>query len=61
MVEESKTQYELTDMEIEIMKKMIKVPKLRIEIVECRWESKTAVEILRDSMSNEDNGNWKKI
>ena len=56
---ESATQYEKNDLEIDIMGKMTKVPKLRIEIEECRWASKTAVEILRDSMT-EDN-NWKKI
>ena len=38
---------------------MVKVPKIRIEIEECRWDSKTAVEILRESMVEDEN--WEKI
>ena len=60
MVEAGK-KYELNDLEIKIYpsEKMVKVPKLRIDIEECRWDSKTAVEILRETMTDDDN--WDKI
>ena len=51
----------MNDLEIKIYpsEKMVKVPKLRIDIEECRWDSKTAVEILRETMTDDDN--WEKI
>ena len=51
----------MNDLEIKIYpsEKMVKVPKLRIDIEECRWDSKTAVEILRETMTDDDN--WDKI
>ena len=37
----------------------VELPKLRIEIDEIRWDSKNAVDILKESMVLDEN--WKKI
>ena len=37
----------------------VELPKLKIEIDEIRWDSKNAVDILKESMIMEDN--WNKI